>query len=248
MIRCLRLRFLVVLGISAVIHAVVIGLIRFPEPESDDWVSNLEIAFSDKSPGGKPPVTLHAPLREKLPKPVETSGYSPSIAVPSTYEYEAVKLEQGQVSGPMSLNTPTGQPLPSQPAVDPIEASSQPPHQVVSQSADTDYYSTNDLDSLPQLLEETRQRYPSQALKHGISGYVRVSVFIEADGTVGRAGIVAAAPDGFAGGLFKEAALDWARTLRFIPAKKNGLPVPSRLHFQLDFDAPGTDMNRETRE
>lgn len=86
--------------------------------------------------------------------------------------------------------------------------------------------------------------YPKQALDEGFSETVAVSLVlsIDAAGTVTKATVETASGHGF-----DEAALSAAYALKFEPAKRNGVPVASRIRFTYTFVPPTATLSGEVR-
>lgn len=98
--------------------------------------------------------------------------------------------------------------------------------------ADPTYYPARQLDVYPALLAPLAPAYPPRALDEGRSGHVLVLVLIDAAGRVDEVSVVEAEPRDY----FEEAAKQTFANAQFSPARRNGLPVKSRVLIQLDFD------------
>lgn len=85
----------------------------------------------------------------------------------------------------------------------------------------------------PTPLHEAAPIYPEAALLHGLTGSVQLELEIDAAGVVRAARVLAGSIDG----VFDQAALDAAWATRFIPARRNGVPVASTLRPVMVFDA-----------
>jgi TonB family protein len=75
--------------------------------------------------------------------------------------------------------------------------------------------------------------YPEAALLQGLTGSVELELEIDAEGVVLAARVLAGSIDA----VFDQAALDAAWATRFIPARRNGVPVASTLRPVMVFDA-----------
>lgn len=74
-------------------------------------------------------------------------------------------------------------------------------------------------------------RYPPQALRKRVEGFVVVRIRVTESGRVRDAVIVEAEPPG----VFEEAAMAAVRQYRYSPAKKSGQPVPSTVEQKITF-------------
>jgi TonB family protein len=106
---------------------------------------------------------------------------------------------------------------------------------------DTRYYPTKELDVLPVALHKPEPVYPPQAEEQDISGKVLLRLHLEADGSISQADVVSVTPGGVFGELFKKSVQDAVRTLRFKPAKRNGLAVRALVEFWIVFDQGETN-------
>ena len=85
----------------------------------------------------------------------------------------------------------------------------------------------------PELLDFVRAKYPSAALDERREGRVVLKLSINADGRVTEADVAEAAGYGF-----DEAAQAAALNFRFSPAKRDGIPVASRILYAYEFKLP----------
>lgn len=74
--------------------------------------------------------------------------------------------------------------------------------------------------------------FPGDAVRSGIEGWVLVEFRIGADGSVSDAKVLDAEPRR---GLFDDAALRAVAQWRFRPRIENGVPVPARARYTIDF-------------
>ncbi len=76
--------------------------------------------------------------------------------------------------------------------------------------------------------------YPSDASRRGVEGYVKLKVFVGANGRVERVEVV----DGMPLGVFDQAAIEAARKARYKPKMVHGQPVAAvdkrKVNFRLD--------------
>lgn len=98
--------------------------------------------------------------------------------------------------------------------------------------ADPTYYPARELDVYPALLAPLAIRYPERALAENRAGRALVMLLIDAAGKVDDVAIVEADPPGY----FEEAARKTLETAAFSPARKNGVPVRSRVLIHIRFD------------
>lgn len=74
--------------------------------------------------------------------------------------------------------------------------------------------------SMPVLIHEEKARYPDEAKRHFTTGIVILEAVVTAGGTVGDIRIIRALPDGCV-----ESAIAALRRWRFLPGRKDGMPV-----------------------
>lgn len=75
-------------------------------------------------------------------------------------------------------------------------------------------------------------QYPREALMQGLEGWVRIEFTIEPDGSVSRASVVDAHPRR---GIFDREALRAISRWRFKPMVQDGVAIPSRAGYTIDF-------------
>jgi len=85
----------------------------------------------------------------------------------------------------------------------------------------------------PELVEFAEAAYPEAARAARLEGEVGLLLDIDAEGAVRQAEVVEPAGHGF-----DEAAREAALRFRFLPALRNGTPVPSRIRFRYTFALP----------
>ena len=96
------------------------------------------------------------------------------------------------------------------------------------------YYLTRELDVRPGILNRVEPPYPEAALRRGLSGTVRVRLFINETGAVDRVETVRAEPPGY----FEQSAERAFRAARFTPGKKGTRAVKSQMLIEVSFEAP----------
>ncbi len=84
--------------------------------------------------------------------------------------------------------------------------------------------------TLPERINDVRPEYPEEAQKAGIQGTVWLKVTVDVDGEVVAASLL----EGLGHGL-DEAAIAAAKQLRFVPAKRDGVPVRATIKYHFDF-------------
>lgn len=99
-------------------------------------------------------------------------------------------------------------------------------------AADTTYYPTRQLDVYPAPLTPIAVPYPERALQDNKAGRALVMLLIDAYGKVDEVAVVEAEPAGY----FEDAAMKTFEHVRFSAARRNGLPVRSRVLIHLNFD------------
>ncbi len=99
------------------------------------------------------------------------------------------------------------------------------------QVPDPTYYSARELDVYPRPAAPLKLGYPAGAPRDGVAGRVRLSLLIDEHGVVNHIAIVEAEPPGY----FEEEARAVLAATRFVPARKDGLPVKSRVLISLSF-------------
>lgn len=87
----------------------------------------------------------------------------------------------------------------------------------------------------PRLIHDPGARYPKAALKDGFFGHVEVHLILELDDS---GAVVGAELEGEARAAFAEEALRAAKSLRFEPALRGGVPSPARIRFRYEFTPP----------
>jgi protein TonB len=95
------------------------------------------------------------------------------------------------------------------------------------------YYPARELDVYPALLSPLELEYPEQALREVARGRVAVMLLIDAAGRVDDVAVMEAEPPGY----FESAARKALQHARFSGARRNGMPVGSRVLVHVDFDA-----------
>lgn len=232
-----RRRFLQMLWLSAALHAAVIGLTRLPQQTMVAAPPELQVQLTAPLPAAQ--VSSAIPEATPAPEPAVAPVSTRPVALPA----------------PQPVPTPAPQPMPRPVASTPAQASPPAvsavpsaalsrdapnsvaaPQLSIPQIADMRYYAVKELDALPAALRKPDPVYPPQAEDQGVSGSVLLRLHLEADGSISQSEVVAATPSGVFGELFRKSALDAVRTLKFRPAKRNGLPVRALVEFRVVFE------------
>lgn len=88
-------------------------------------------------------------------------------------------------------------------------------------------------DEAPKLIDQIKPVYPPDAQKARLQGNVRLEVEVLPNGTVGAVKVVGSVQSG--PGSLDEAAIQAVRNARFIPAKKAGFPVQTKVVLTVNF-------------
>jgi protein TonB len=88
------------------------------------------------------------------------------------------------------------------------------------------------VDDLPVPVRRVAADYPTELRKRGITGLVRLSILVGADGSVQDVRVESSDPEG----LFDQAAVGAVRQWEFNPARYQGQPVPIRIILPFRFD------------
>ncbi|MBI2295273.1 MAG: energy transducer TonB [Betaproteobacteria bacterium] len=115
----------------------------------------------------------------------------------------------------------------------PAQDTATPP--ALPQVPDPTYYSARELDSYPRPVAPLRLDYPSGAGRDGAPGRAQFSLYIDEHGVVNQVSVVETA---LPGNVEDELRAALAAT-RFIPARKDGRPVKSRILLSISFAAAG---------
>lgn len=94
------------------------------------------------------------------------------------------------------------------------------------------YYASNEVDVRAEPIGDTPLVYPQLAYQQRIAGKVLVSILINQFGDVDNVTVVKAEPQG----VFEEAALNAARSVKFSPALRGGRAVKSKKLVEVNFD------------
>lgn len=96
---------------------------------------------------------------------------------------------------------------------------------------ESSYYPTKDIEQRPVSLTQKAPIYPSTQ-ESTLAAEVTVLFLLNEHGAIDFARIISAMPGGKG---FEESVLDWAKTARFIPAKREGADVRSRVIYRFKF-------------
>lgn len=96
----------------------------------------------------------------------------------------------------------------------------------------THYYPARELDIRPQIRSQVEPAYPRTAFEQGQAGSVRLRILVDAQGRVDGV-----APQGReVSDPFTAAAITAFRAARYTPGVKNGVPVPSEVVIEVQFE------------
>lgn len=84
----------------------------------------------------------------------------------------------------------------------------------------------------PEILREEKPKYTPEAMRAKVQGDIELEIVIKEDGTVGEVRVVKSFTNAY--GL-DQAAIEAARKWRFVPGKKGGVPVATRVPLVLTF-------------
>ena len=84
----------------------------------------------------------------------------------------------------------------------------------------------------PEILREEKPKYTAEAMRAKVQGDIELEIVIKEDGTVGEVRVVKSFTNAY--GL-DQAAMEAARKWKFVPGKKGGVPVATRVPLVLTF-------------
>jgi len=210
-------RLAVALVLSVVVHAVAVVVIRARPPELAGGPSGPVITarLVPEAPGDKAP--------EAAPDPPEPAQ-SPAPALPEPV------AEPGR---------PAAEPaVPAKPAT----AAAAPPPSTQREGGlevpvfqDPTYYPARMLDEYPRPVAEVPLRYPARASREHVAGKVTLLLLIDESGRLSEASVVSADPSGY----FEEAAVAAFREVTFVPGRRNGRAVRSRVLITVAYEPEG---------
>lgn len=124
------------------------------------------------------------------------------------------------------------------PLVSRIRPEVQPPRDAAEplalpQVPDPTYYPARELDSYPRPVMPLRLGHPAGVARDGVPDRVQLSLHIDEHGVVNHIGIVETALPGD----FEDELRAMLAATRFIPARRDGRPVKSRVLLSVSFDA-----------
>jgi protein TonB len=197
-------------------------------------------------PGAAPHYgAIHVRLEPALPPdsfnpPRRTAPTEPTVAAHEAPNRIAdVKSAQGRIGVPQS---PAAVLSPAPPAEQENTAATAP-GLTVPPTPDPVYYPARQLDVYPALLESSGLVFPERAAREGVVGNVTVLLLIDHNGIVNEISVVEAEPAGY----FEDAARSAFDAMRFIPARKNGRAVRSRILISVSFGSEQPQSNLRQR-
>lgn len=169
----------------------------------------------------EPPAPPPQPPEEPQPQPKEAVQEVPKpLPKPDVKKISPKKREK---AAPKAKPAPT--PLP-RPAV-----SSAPAGPVPRNVGGLSAYDNDALDQRPSITRRVAPEYPTKARRMNVQGTVTVQLVVDTAGKPRNCVVVKATP----GGYFEEAALDAARSMRFVPGKLKGQPVNTLVQLPFAF-------------
>lgn len=95
------------------------------------------------------------------------------------------------------------------------------------------YHPARELDVRPQIRNQIEPQFPRNAMEQGQTGTVRLRILIDAQGRVDGV----SAPGRDLSDAFAAAAIAAFRDARYTPGIKNGVPVPSEVFVEVQFES-----------
>ena len=87
------------------------------------------------------------------------------------------------------------------------------------------------MDQRVSILSKPQPSYTEEARKNQVVGTVVLRVVFGADGSIGTVGVVSGLPNGLS-----ERAIAAARSIKFVPAQKNGVAVSTVMQLEYNFN------------
>lgn len=94
------------------------------------------------------------------------------------------------------------------------------------------FFELSEVEEPPEPIRKVNPIYPAKARLKKISGRVVLAVVVQADGSVGNVSVKSAKPVG----VFESAAIQAISKWRFVPGKRHGKKVGTRVYIPLDFE------------
>lgn len=101
------------------------------------------------------------------------------------------------------------------------------------------YYRARELDVLPQVAQPLEPEYPLQAKENGITGYVKLELFIDEQGKVVNVDVLESTP----AEIFDSASIKAFANKAFLPGKIKSFPVKSRIITTIRFEESSSTAN-----
>jgi protein TonB len=211
-------RPLAALWISLGLHAALVALVQVAPPAA---------------PGAGGPV-IEARL---MPPHAAASSAGPvaETGPAQTLQAAAARTESETLDVPRVAPPPVPPPVvapPAPPVAAPPPLAPPPPPAALSSAVDLTWYSAREVDVHPRALYDVLPDYPPEAERQKLSGRLRLSLKLEADGRVGDVQVTDAEPPG----VFDETTLAAFRAAHFAPAQKNGRPVRALMVIEVVYD------------
>ena len=178
------------------------------------------------APGGSSILEAHSPLASLSPPPALPATEDSYRVSEST---DTIGSDGGRTPGE---DRPDGRQTRGKDRPAATQRSRPPASELMAAPFDPTYYPARELDAYPALLRPLAIRYPERALAEQRGGRVLVMLRLSASGKIDEAAVVEAAPEGY----FEAAALDALKHAAFSAARRNGMPVRSRVLINVSFD------------
>lgn len=215
------------LAFSLGMHALLLGgflLLARDVTTSTERVYRVALAELAPTPSQppvqaapEPPAPPPQPPEEPQPQPKEAVQEVPKpLPKPDVKKISPKKREKA---------APKAKPAPT-PAV-----SSAPAGPVPRNVGGLSAYDNDALDQRPSITRRVAPEYPTKARRMNVQGTVTVQLVVDTAGKPRNCVVVKATP----GGYFEEAALDAARSMRFVPGKLKGQPVNTLVQLPFAF-------------
>jgi len=211
-------RLVLALAFSVVLHAAVMFGIRArpPEPLAAGAAGPVITARIAPEPDG-----------ERLPEPPTDQIPQPAIA-PAELSAESRASESGSLASEAASRTQA-----AQPAVPQDKPAASRGGLEVPVIQDPTYYPARLLDEYPRPVVPVEPQYPSRAALNDVPGKVLLLLLIDETGRVNEVSVIEATPPGY----FEEAALAVFRNVQFVPARKDGRAVRSRVVITVNYES-----------
>ncbi len=223
-------RLAAIIAFSAVAHVYLIyGLPIAPVSGTGGRVSIIQARLL--SPPAVPPGRLPdiaPPSGRSQPVPSSRPWAEPDIAAPAQ-----------TVAQPIAVESVPAVPVAEAIDVEPLESGGD--KSAAAALADMFHYSASELDVYPRPIRPIAASYPVVARDAQVAGAVTMLVLIDEVGRVLSTSVLDADP----AGVFEASAQQALAGAAFVPARKDGRAVRSRIAIRIEFDPAGGDIRNE---